>query len=96
MIRNTKILGIAARRLGVPVILAEQDPEGLGRTLPELRGLLDGVATRPSNEQPSPAAVSRGSRIGFASSRLSRSSSWASRRTRACCSPRSISSASGF
>jgi nicotinamidase-related amidase len=44
MVRNTKILGIAARRLGAPVMLSEQDPKGLGRTLPEIRGLLDGVA----------------------------------------------------
>jgi nicotinamidase-related amidase len=43
MIANLKILAAAARRLGHPVLLTEQYPKGLGRTLPELRGLLDGV-----------------------------------------------------
>ena len=43
MIRNVKILGAAARRLGVPVVVTEQYPRGLGRMLPELRALLDGV-----------------------------------------------------
>ncbi len=43
MVRNLKILGTAARRLGVPVLLTEQYPKGLGHTLPELRTLLDGV-----------------------------------------------------
>jgi nicotinamidase-related amidase len=43
MIRNVKILGAAARRLGVPVVVTEQYPRGLGRMLPELRTLLDGV-----------------------------------------------------
>jgi nicotinamidase-related amidase len=41
MIRNLKILLPAARRLGVPVIVTEQYPKGLGHTLPELRVLLD-------------------------------------------------------
>ena len=44
MIRNIKILGSAARRLAVPIIVTEQYPTGLGRTLPELKALLDGVA----------------------------------------------------
>lgn len=43
-IRNLKILGAAARRLAVPVVLTEQYPKGLGRTLPELKALLDDVA----------------------------------------------------
>ena len=43
MVRNLKILGTAARRLGVPVLLTEQYPKGLGHTLPELWALLDGV-----------------------------------------------------
>ncbi len=42
-IRNIKILGAAARRLAVPVVVTEQYPRGLGRTLPELRALLDDV-----------------------------------------------------
>lgn len=44
MVRNLKILGAAARRLAVPVVLTEQYPKGLGRTLPELKALLDDVA----------------------------------------------------
>jgi nicotinamidase-related amidase len=40
MIGNLKILATAARRLGHPVVLTEQYPKGLGRTLPELRTLL--------------------------------------------------------
>lgn len=41
MVRNLKILLTAARRLGTPVVVTEQYPRGLGRTLPELRVLLD-------------------------------------------------------
>lgn len=41
MVRNLKILLTAARRLGTPVVVTEQYPKGLGRTLPELRVLLD-------------------------------------------------------
>jgi nicotinamidase-related amidase len=40
MIANVKILAAAARRLGVPVVVTEQYPKGLGATLPELRELL--------------------------------------------------------
>ena len=43
MVRNIKILGAAARRLGLPVLATEQYPKGLGRTLPELRALFDDV-----------------------------------------------------
>jgi nicotinamidase-related amidase len=38
-----KILVSAARRLDVPVLVTEQYPRGLGRTLPELRTLLRDV-----------------------------------------------------
>jgi nicotinamidase-related amidase len=40
MVANLKILLGAARRLEVPVLVTEQYPKGLGRTLPELRTLL--------------------------------------------------------
>jgi nicotinamidase-related amidase len=40
MVANLKILVSAARRLDVPVLVTEQYPKGLGRTLPELRSLL--------------------------------------------------------
>jgi nicotinamidase-related amidase len=40
MVANVKILVTAARRLAAPVIVTEQYPHGLGRTLPELKGLL--------------------------------------------------------
>jgi nicotinamidase-related amidase len=40
MVRNLKILLTAARRLDTPIIVTEQYPKGLGRTLPELRVLL--------------------------------------------------------
>lgn len=43
MIANIKILGAAAQRLGVPILVTEQYPKGLARTLPELRSLLDGA-----------------------------------------------------
>jgi nicotinamidase-related amidase len=44
MVANVKILAGAARRLDVPVILTEQYPKGLGRTLPEVKALLADVA----------------------------------------------------
>jgi len=44
MVANVKILVTAARRLGVPMLVTEQYPKGLGRTLPELKALLEGVA----------------------------------------------------
>ena len=44
MVSNIKILGATALRLGTPVVITEQYPKGLGRTLPEVRALLDGVA----------------------------------------------------
>ena len=39
MVANVKILVSAAQRLDVPVIVTEQCPKGLGRTLPELKAL---------------------------------------------------------
>jgi nicotinamidase-related amidase len=49
MVRNLKILLPAARRLGTPVIVTEQYPKGLGRTLPELRVLLDDAPALEKN-----------------------------------------------
>jgi nicotinamidase-related amidase len=43
MMGNLKVLVSAARRLDVPVLVTEQYPKGLGRTLPELRALLPDV-----------------------------------------------------
>jgi nicotinamidase-related amidase len=40
MVTNVKILVSCAHRLGVPVLVTEQYPKGLGRTLPEVRSLL--------------------------------------------------------
>lgn len=45
VIKNIKILVRAARRLGVPIVVTEQYPRGLGRTLPELREAVGDVAT---------------------------------------------------
>jgi nicotinamidase-related amidase len=44
MIRNLKLLLTAAKRLGTPVVVTEQYPRGLGRTLTELKVILDDVA----------------------------------------------------
>ena len=41
VMRNIKILGTTARRLGLPVVATEQYPKGLGHTLPELRDTLE-------------------------------------------------------
>jgi nicotinamidase-related amidase len=43
MVTNVKILASAARRLDVPVLVTEQYPKGLGRTLPEVKSLLADV-----------------------------------------------------
>jgi len=43
MVNNVKILAAAARRLEVPVLMTEQYPKGLGRTLPEVKALLADV-----------------------------------------------------
>jgi nicotinamidase-related amidase len=44
MVSNVKILASAVRRLDVPVLLTEQYPKGLGRTLPEVKALLADLA----------------------------------------------------
>jgi len=43
MVRNLKILGAAARRLAMPILVTEQYPKGLGHTLPEVREALGSV-----------------------------------------------------
>lgn len=40
VMRNIKVLVTAARRLGVPIVVTEQYPKGLGHMLPELREVL--------------------------------------------------------
>ncbi len=39
VIRNTQVLMTAASRLGVPILLTEQYPKGLGHIVPELQEL---------------------------------------------------------
>ena len=43
MVRNLKILLTAARRLGTPIVVTEQYPKGLGRTVAELEDTLAGA-----------------------------------------------------
>lgn len=42
--RNIKILAVAAKRLGLPLMATEQYPKGLGHTLPEIKDSLGDVA----------------------------------------------------
>jgi len=41
--QNTAILVQGARRMGVPVLITEQYPKGLGKTVPEVAEHLDGI-----------------------------------------------------
>jgi nicotinamidase-related amidase len=41
--RNTAVLVQGARRLGLPVLVTEQYPDGLGHTVPEVAEHLDGI-----------------------------------------------------
>ena len=43
VVKNLKVLAAAARRLGLPILVTEQYPKGLGHTLPELREALGSV-----------------------------------------------------
>jgi nicotinamidase-related amidase len=43
VVGNLKVLAAAARRLGLPILVTEQYPKGLGHTLPELREALGSV-----------------------------------------------------
>lgn len=43
VVGNLKVLAVAARRLGLPIVVTEQYPKGLGHTLPELREALGSV-----------------------------------------------------
>src|SRR3972149_4078188 len=40
VVKNLKVLATAARRLGLPTLITEQYPGGLGHTLPELKEAL--------------------------------------------------------
>ncbi|MCA9772092.1 MAG: hydrolase [Myxococcales bacterium] len=44
LLRNTAILIAAARALGVPIVVSEQYPKGLGPTVPEIAGTLGDAA----------------------------------------------------
>jgi len=59
VIKNTAILVGAAARLGVPIVVSQQYPKGLGQTVPELAAAL-GAA-----EQELGAAVYRFDKIAF-------------------------------
>jgi nicotinamidase-related amidase len=41
--RNTAVLVQGARRMGVPVLVTEQYPQGLGKTVPEVAEHLEGI-----------------------------------------------------
>jgi nicotinamidase-related amidase len=43
VVRNVATLAAGARALSVPILVTEQYPKGLGRTVPELEEQLDGV-----------------------------------------------------
>jgi nicotinamidase-related amidase len=43
LIKNTQILIGAAARLGLPIIVSQQYPKGLGQTVPEITAALEGV-----------------------------------------------------
>ena len=43
VVRSAAVLVQGARILGIPVVVSEQYPKGLGRTVPELAGHLDGI-----------------------------------------------------
>ncbi|MBN1190967.1 MAG: hydrolase [Dehalococcoidales bacterium] len=47
LLENARKLSSGARVLGVPVILTEQNPRGLGPTLPELMECLPGITPLP-------------------------------------------------
>lgn len=46
-IANTRLLLTAANRTGVPALLTEQYPEGLGQTVPEVRNAAEGAQVLP-------------------------------------------------
>lgn len=46
VMHNVKILATTARRLGLPTLVTEQYPKGLGHTLPELQDIL-GAEVKP-------------------------------------------------
>jgi nicotinamidase-related amidase len=44
---NAGVLAQGARTLGLPIVVTEQYPKGLGETVPEVAAHLDGVARHP-------------------------------------------------
>lgn len=45
VVKNTKILIESARRLGLPIVVSQQYPKGLGPTLPAIEDALSGAPT---------------------------------------------------
>ena len=44
VIRNSQILIAFAREMGIPILVTEQYPKGLGETIPEMKKELEGIA----------------------------------------------------
>ena len=83
-IRNAKILITAARRLAIPVLLTEQYPKGLGRTVPDLAKVADGLRVV---EKLHFSCIKKALLPPFAPSADARRSSPAWRRISASCRP---------
>jgi nicotinamidase-related amidase len=62
LIRNGRLLLAAAARLGVPVLVTEQYPKGLGRTVPELAEAVPAGAARAEKTCFSAAGMEAGGR----------------------------------
>lgn len=67
MIRNVKLLAAVAARMGLPILVTEQYPQGLGPTLPEIRQALptyDPIAKITFSSWREPAFASRLRELG--------------------------------
>ena len=64
VIRNTLILIDAAQRLGLPIVVSQQSPKGLGATVPALESVLPPTAHRFDKVEFSAAAGLPGELIG--------------------------------